>query len=194
MWPDYGEILDIKVVENAQSFIMSEEAVPFHFDGMFFKVPSFQFFQCIIAPTPDAGGDTLFCDGVKLLEDAPRERYNLWRNTECSYFTKKTHFGGNEVKFSLVGVHPFTSKETLRYNEPWDAAIQPVYVRCEGLTEAEQKDLHDDLVKRIYDPKYCFSQKWQNGDYVLTDNHGQLHGRSSFLKGTPRHLWRIHVM
>jgi hypothetical protein len=36
-----GAILDIKVEPNAQSFIMAPEAVPFHFDGMFFKVPRF---------------------------------------------------------------------------------------------------------------------------------------------------------
>jgi alpha-ketoglutarate-dependent taurine dioxygenase len=119
---------------------------------------------------------------------------DLWRKTKIGYYTKKTHFGGHTVYFGLVDKHPFTGQESLRYNEPWEAPTQQVFTTCDTLNEEELKKLHDDLVKRIYDPKYCFFQKWKNGDFVLTDNHAQLHGRTAFSANTPRHLIRIHIM
>jgi len=196
-WPSYGAILDIKVEDKPESFIMAPEDVPYHFDGMFFKVPSFQLFQCLQAPDPGAGGETLFCNSQILLSEAPQDKIKLWKESKLTYFTKKTHFGGHPVSFYLIENHPHTGKPTIRYNEPWDSSpLQKVEISCDTLNEEQLEALHKDLVQRIYDPKYSYKQGWVTGDFVLTDNHGQLHGRAAFTdnKDAPRHLIRIHIM
>ena len=45
-----------------------------------------------------------------------------------------------------------------------------------------------DIEKRLYAPEVTYYHVWNDGDYVVTDNHALLHGRTAFTAGSARHL------
>lgn len=59
---------------------------------------------------------------------------------------------------------------------------------------SEVVELHELLQEKMYDSQYCYKHQWVDGDFVLTDNHGMLHGRLPFVDHTGRHLMRVHVI
>mmetsp|Transcript_4378 Transcript_4378/g.6136 ORF Transcript_4378/g.6136 Transcript_4378/m.6136 type:complete len:344 (-) Transcript_4378:125-1156(-) len=201
---EFGEIMHVKQVPKPKTSVTSHEHVPFHFDGMFFKIPSYQLFQCTEAPDPskDPGGETTFCNSVALIKEAPKEKVELWKKAKLGFFTAKSdYFGGFKAIFDLIEKHPHTGELILRYHEPWENdPLQPVVTTYEGakpedggLTAEQLAEIHKDLTELLYDPRYCFKQQWHVGDYLLTDNNGQLHGRTAFKEDSPRHLKRIHI-
>lgn len=185
-----GPIMDVRIDENAASYLFSREQVPLHWDGFFDREPSFLIWHCVQAPR--RGGATVFSDAVAAWELADDRVRAVWQRTRLTYATeKKAHYGG-VVTLPLVGRHPVSGRVTLRYAEPVATALAPLSV-----SDPDGGDLASmvaDLAARLYDPRLCHQHVWRDGDVVIADNHALLHGRTAVQDSSPRHLRRVQVL
>ena len=53
--------------------------------------------------------------------------------------------------------------------------------------------LHE-LSRALAAPEAVLALPWQQGDFVIADNHALLHGRRAFVDKAPRHLHRVNVL
>jgi len=190
----FGPVMEMREDPKAANYLFSREAVPFHWDGAFHRVPSFLAFNCVEAPRPGAGGETLFCDTTRLWAAcAPAERAALSRVTLTFETRRLAHYGG-QVTGPLVQTHPATGETVLRLAEPVETALNPVARRASGLPPAKLDSLLAELTRRAYDPAFCLAQRWRPGDLLLADNHALIHGRRAFAQDCPRHLRRIQLL
>jgi alpha-ketoglutarate-dependent taurine dioxygenase len=170
--------------------------VPFHWDGAFAEVvPRFQVFQCL--QTAGAGGETTFCDTVDLLKSASAETVGRWRQITISYQTdKQAHYGG-QIKRPLISPHPITGEPTIRFAEPLNEQsinLNPLSLEIEGHSAEAQQQFLDGFIPRLYEAPFYYEHRWQPGDFLITDNHALLHGRTQISDNIARHLQRVHVI
>ena len=192
---EFGTVDELRAKENSRNFIFTTAAVPFHWDGMFLEgVPSFQFFSCEEAPPADTGGQTLFCDTTRVLARAPAATRRAWGRISVTYRTEKVVYYGGEVTFPLVARHPSSSETTLRFAEPVETDLNPVWIEIYGVPADQHAGFLHDLRERLYDPAVCLAHTWRPGDVVMTDNHALLHGRRSYTDPGRRHLRRVNIL
>jgi alpha-ketoglutarate-dependent taurine dioxygenase len=192
---EFGVVHELRAREDSPTFIFSTAAVPFHWDGIFLGAsPSWQFFSCEEAPPPGGGGETLFCDTIRLLSEVPPAIRRVWENVSVTYHTEKLSYYGGSVTFPLIGRHPKTGETTLRFHEPVETDRNPVWIELEGVAPADQPKFLADLRRRLYDPAVCLAHAWQPGDVLIADNHALLHGRRAYLDPSRRHLRRVNII
>lgn len=190
----FGPVMEMREDPRAENYLFSREAVPYHWDGAFHRVPSFLVFSCVAAPVENGGGQTLFCDTTKIWDAATDEEKLLLSSVTLTYETRKlAHYGGS-VTGSLVRRHPRTGAHLLRFAEPVETKLNPVSMKAEGLPEPKLSQLLEDLRRRLYSPEFCLEHQWQEGDLLIADNHALVHGRRAFAKDCPRHLRRIQLL
>ncbi|MCP2314744.1 3-(4-hydroxyphenyl)acrylonitrile synthase [Nocardia amikacinitolerans] len=194
---DFGSVLNLDIRDDPQNYLFDSGDVPFHWDGAFAAhVPRFFLFQCVKGSPSGAGGETVFCDSVRVVHEAPEELRALWAQAIVTYRTDKlAHYGGL-LTAPLLGTHPTTGETTIRYAEPLDPAryLNPLFLTVDGLSPEDATHVMDDLRVRLRDPKYCYAHHWETGDIVVVENHGLLHGRNAFTGSTERHLQRIQII
>lgn len=193
---DFGEILDLQVHDDPKDYVFTKGPVPYHWDGAFAeKVPSHQIFQCVKAPSD--GGRTVFCDTGRVLQALPEATRRVWEGLDVTYRKEKTaHYGGH-ITAALVQEHPHTGAPIIRYAEPLDPQrfVSPLFLEVDGLpAEQGQEEFFREMEERLYGPDVMYQHQWVDGDYVFTDNHALLHGRSAFTGSAARHLRRVHVV
>lgn len=187
---DFGPVMEMKVDPSKPNYLFSTERVPFHWDGAFHVEPSILVFQCVQAPDPEKGGETLFADGEAIFQNASREQRSKWKCTRLTYQTeKKAHYGGS-ITNSMVGEHPKKRTSLLRYAEPVHSKLNPVSLKVDG---ADQATLEREMEELLYSAQYCYQHRWQDNDLLLVDNFSLLHGRNAFAASSPRHLRRIQL-
>jgi alpha-ketoglutarate-dependent taurine dioxygenase len=109
---------------------------------------------------------------------------------------KVAHYGGR-ITAPLAARHPVTGARTLRYAEPPNADtadLNALAVEAPDLSTAELADLLGELNAAVHDPRHCYAHAWQQGDFLVADNHLLLHGRHAFRSHSPRHLQRVHIL
>lgn len=192
-WP-FGTVNDLKVNPEAENYIFTNNAVPMHWDGAFTnRAPHVILFQCIKAPSGDNLGGTTFCHTGKILEDLPESIRSQWAHVNVTYTTEKiAHYGGS-VTQAIIDEHPLSGHPVLRYAEPVDD-LNPVEVRVNGYEQEQQDQLIADMKALLYDPRYLKVHRWEDGDFVMADNHSLLHGREAFAKSGERHIQRVNVI
>jgi len=190
----FGAVNELKVNPDSKNYLYTTSEVPFHWDGAFVGIiPHYIVFHCEAAPPPDSGGETLFTDAVALLEKAPAECKALWERTEITYSTEKlAHYGGSFTS-PMIGKHQETGEEVLRYAEPVED-LNPVSLEIPNLTAEERAEFLTDLRTRLRDANLCYAHVWQDGDYLIADNHALLHGRNAFKHPETRHIRRVNVL
>ncbi len=187
-----GPVMEMKVDPEARNYLFSREAVPFHFDGAFHKIPSFLVFNCLQSPLGKQGGETLFTHTQLLWDAAAANEQVLWRRLVLTYRTEKlAHYGGT-VTLPLVQPHPRAKGVVLRYAEPVTSALNPVQLEIMGVLNPTE--FISRMKARLYDKRFCYEHAWQEGDLLLADNHALLHGRNAFSKDSPRHLRRVQIL
>lgn len=196
LWP-FGRVLELKRQSNPEDHIFDNNYVPLHWDGMYRpEVPKYQIFHCVDSPEEDQGGRTTFSNTAKVIEEAPAELLDLWRNTTVRY-TRKMEFYESTTVSPIVAQHPFTEQLVMRYNEPPAKEvvdfINPPIIEFVGVEDSELEQLQLDLRNALYDDNAYYAHTWQNGDVVISDNFTLLHGREPFTNDAPRHLQRVHV-
>ncbi|WP_432903639.1 TauD/TfdA dioxygenase family protein [Micromonospora matsumotoense] len=193
---NFGDVLDLEIHEDPKDYVFTAGPVPYHWDGAFAaQVPTHQIFQCVKAPV--AGGRTVFCDTGLVLDGLPAATRQIWDGLTITYRKEKTaHYGGN-ISADLIQRHPHTGEQVVRYAEPLDPAkfLSPLFLDVAGLPEdVAAEAFFADIEERLYAPEVTYYHEWQDGDYVVTDNHALLHGRTAFTAGSARHLRRVHVL
>ncbi|HEV8430631.1 MAG TPA: TauD/TfdA family dioxygenase [Pyrinomonadaceae bacterium] len=191
---EFGAVNNLRVDPEAKNYLYTNRAVPFHWDGAFIsRSPHYICFHCDVAPGPQSGGETLFCDTVRLLTHAPFELEKLWEEVVITYTTEKiVHYGGT-FSSPLITSHPGIHTRVLRYAEPVHD-LNPVQLSITGIPETEQPEFIKDMHRRLNDERCCFKYQWESGDVVIADNHALLHGRRAFTDQTERHIRRVNVL
>jgi len=188
---DSGPVMEMRVEPDARNYLFTQEAVPFHWDGAFHRVPSFLVFHCLESPPPRQGGETLFSHTPLLWDAAAAGEQALWRRLRLTYRTEKlAHYGGT-VTTEMVQKHPHTGETILRYAEPVTTSLNPVSLEVEGMA---QPVLVSRMREKLYDPRFCYAHSWKTGDLLIADNHALLHGRHAFSDDSARHLRRIQIL
>jgi L-tyrosine isonitrile desaturase/decarboxylase len=194
---DFGAVLDLVIHEDPENYLFGRGDVPFHWDGAFARAtPSFFLFQCVSAPPPGSGGETVFSDTAEVVRRAGPGLRKVWENVEVTYRTDKiAHYGGNVVQ-PLLSTHPETGATTIRYAEPLDPDryLNPLFLTVSGIPAHEAGPFMADLRARLHDPEVCYHHEWRDGDIVIVDNHALVHGRNAFRGDPSRHLQRIQVI
>lgn len=189
-----GPVMEMRVEPKARNYLFTREAVPFHWDGAFHKVPSYLVFNCLEAPTGRSGGETLFCNTEQLWEKANKKEKDLWSTLRLTYRTEKlAHYGG-VFTVEMVQKHPLLGHPILRFAEPVETELNPVCLTVDGLSTKDLSEFVSEMRRRIYDPKICYRHEWRDGDVLIADNHALLHGRNAFEKDCPRHLRRVQIL
>ena len=102
------------------------------------------------------------------------------------------HYGG-VIQQPLVGVHPISGEETLRFAEPVHD-LNPVSVRVLGVSDADSIAFVATLSNALAQPDFLVEHVWQPDDIVVADNHALLHGRRSFSGSSAWHLERVNIL
>lgn len=191
---EFGAINELVAKPDAKNYIYTTGAVPFHWDGAFVgKIPHYILFSCEVAPPQDSGGETIFCDGAKLLRDATAEQRALWAKTSVTYSTEKVvHYGGSFTS-PMIARHPVSGEETLRYAEPVQD-LNPVSLAIPGMTAQQRDALVEEMATLLRKPVCCVAHAWRAGDVLIADNHALLHGRNAFREAGLRHIRRINIL
>lgn len=185
-----GPVMEMTPCAEAKNYLFSREEVPLHWDGAFFRVPSFLVFHCLQAPDASAGGETVFTDTRRVWDEASRTERERWAGTRLKYTTEKVaHYGGS-ITVDLVQRHPKSGAPILRFAEPVTTKLNPVTVEVEG----GNADLLGNLARRFHERTVHYAHRWEDGDYLVADNHALVHGRNAFAKESPRHLRRVQIL
>lgn len=189
---DFGVVNNLRVDAEAKNYLYTNRAVPFHWDGAFAgQIPHYIIFHCDAA-SARGGGETLFCDTVRLLAAAPAKILQEWRQIEITYTTEKVvHYGGSFTS-RLITEHPENGNEILRFAEPvFD--LNPVQLKIHGLSDSSEAEFLADLHERLRDEAVCYAHAWRSGDLVIADNYVLLHGRREFAERARREIRRVNV-
>lgn len=191
---DFGAVNELMVRQDSRSYLYTNREVPFHWDGAFVgKIPHYIFFHCQVAPGQGSGGETTFCDTIKLLQSLTAEELSQWSEISVTYRTEKiVHYGG-EFTSPLITPHPVLRDKVLRFAEPV-MDLNPVNLEVHGLSPKKAADLVSRMHQLLNAPEFCYAHQWQTNDIVIADNHALLHGRRPFTSATQRHLRRINVL
>jgi alpha-ketoglutarate-dependent taurine dioxygenase len=191
---DFGAVNNLVVKPDAKNYLFTNSAVPFHWDGAFVgRIPHYIVFQCDTAPPSGTGGETLFTDTVRLLEQVPPEERAVWEGVKITYSTEKiVHYGGSFTS-PLLAKHPATGETVLRFAEPVND-LNPVTLEIEGVPGDQHQTLLTRLHDLLYAPDQCLALTWEDGDIVIADNHATLHGRTAFTQAEKRHIRRVNVL
>jgi len=191
---EFGAVNELVAKPDAKNYIYTTGRVPFHWDGAFIgKIPHYILFSCEVAPPEDSGGETIFCDGARLLRGATPEQRASWRATSVTYSTDKVvHYGGS-FSSPMIAPHPVSGEETLRFAEPV-LDLNPVTLEIPGRTPEQRDALVAEMAKLLRKPEYFAAHQWRAGDVLIADNHALLHGRNAFVHAALRHIRRINIL
>lgn len=198
---EFGYVLELDAYGDAGDQECCEWAAPLHWDRAFARpVPGVVFFQCLEAPQPGSGGETVFCNTAGVLAELTSTELAAWCVTEiaCRCETRTLH--GGEKRRPLVDQHPVTGEQILRFDEPLeigmldddDARIR-IYQDRQVLSATDADRFLEGIIPRLYDNSVVYTHRWRDGDFILADNHALLHGRRALENGG-RRLQRVHII
>lgn len=199
------EVKDLGAHGQGLNNVLSQEWMPFHFDGMFKtqkhvrddgsehlvpNPPRFQYFAAV-TPSPKNTGYTLWSSSKLLFDLLPADK-SLEHLKTLTWSVKTPSFDQSVIdSMALIVAHPTTGNPCLRYHERWpqeNTRFDPTEVAIEN----GDQSVCDVLESLLHDRRVCYWHSWQEGDLVVNDNISMLHTRSSFQAGVDRELWRIH--
>jgi alpha-ketoglutarate-dependent taurine dioxygenase len=191
---EFGAVNELRTRSEAKNYLYTDHAVPFHWDGAFAgRIPHYIVFHCEDAPPPGAGGETLFCDTVRLLERAGPEQREAWSRVSITYSTEKlAHYGGSFTS-PLLATDPETGRGIVRFAEPVDD-LNPVRLQIDGIPAEAQPRFLQEMYALLRDPALCYAHPWRPGDVLIADNFTLLHGRNAFRNPERRSLRRVNVL
>ena len=187
---EFGPLMTMAYDENATNYLFSEESVPLHWDGAFYKEPRKLLFYC--TESEGKGGETIFVNTEKLWSDLSPVEQEECRKITLTYRTKKlAHYGG-EITIPLVQKHPATGNTILRLAEKVETNLNPVELEIHGSENAEE--FYSAMIKKLYQEKYLYVHDWQKGDLLICDNYTYLHGRRELGANRKRSFKRIQIL
>lgn len=183
---EFGPVMNMKYEREAANYLFSDEAVPFHWDGAFYKEPKYLMFYC--TDSDGIGGETTFVDTTKLWNSLSEREQAECLNVTLTYSTdKKAHYGGT-ITVPLVQKHPVTGETILRLAEKVESNRNPVTLTIDG---ADQ-DFYNRMTRKLYANEIVHS--WMKGDLLIVDNFRFLHGRKALRTNINRSFKRVQIL
>ena len=187
---EFGPLMTMSYSKMATNYLFSDEAVPFHWDGAFYKEPRLLLFYC--TESEGSGGETIFCNTERLWRSLTKSEQILCSNIKLRYRTQKiAHYGG-EIEVPMVQTHPVNGKRILRMAERVESSLNPVELEILGTDRANL--FYQEFVKKLYDPEFTFVHHWEKGDLLIVDNYTYLHGRRALGTNLKRSFKRIQIL
>lgn len=187
---DFGPLMSMSYDHSSKNYLFSDEAVPFHWDGAFYKEPRLLLFYC--TQSEGAGGETLFCDTEKIWESLSFSQQENLKKISLRFKTEKmAHYGG-EINIPLVQKHPVTGNTILRLAEAVKTKLNPVTVDVLGFNGANE--IYDSMTRLLYQREFMTEHLWSPGDLVVCDNSTYLHGRRPLGGNLKRSFKRIQIL
>lgn len=188
---DFGPVMTMAFDPEAENYLFSAEAVPFHWDGAFHREPQFLVFAC--EESEGDGGETLFTSTEKLWGGLSAADRTAMAGVRLSYRTeKKAHYGG-EIDVPLSRRHPLKQTPILRFAEEVETSLNPVSMRARS-ESGRADEVVDFLRRRVYDGDVCYTHRWRAGDVVIADNFSLIHGRRALGDNRRRRFKRIQIL
>lgn len=187
---EFGPIMEMRHRTDAQNYLFSDEAVPFHWDGAFYREPAKLLFYC--TDSNGKGGETLFTNTELLWGSlTPAERSQCCKVSLRYKTEKKAHYGG-EITVPLVQRHPGTNRTILRLAEAVETALNPVTLEVLGVDDAQ--GFYQEMRAKLYDPAFMVAHEWRAGDLLVCDNFTFLHGRRALGRNVDRAFKRVQIL
>jgi len=186
---DFGPIMEMKFSPSAKNYLFSEEEVPFHWDGAFFKEPKYLIFFCTES-SGGAGGEGVFCDTRSIFRSLSVIEKKELKNLIMEYRTQKlAHYGGS-IEVPVLQHHPDTGEEVLRFALPVNSKKNPVT----RTTLSGDESLCLRIDELLGDENHIYQHTWKKGDLVIVDNFSFIHGRRSLGENLGRSFKRVQVL
>lgn len=205
----FGKVLEVQdggSETGGLNNVLSAEAMPMHFDGLFntkiitdeagnekrvSAYPRFQMFSSLV-PAPKGTGKTLFASSRRLLQVLERN-YTVDQLKAVTWECQTDAFNATVLREMPLWVpHPENQKLCVRYHEPWPKSRTKF-----DATEVRLNNAPADLGKRIdaglYDSRVCNYLQFGENEIIVSDNVLMMHTREAYPPGSPRRFWRIHV-
>ena len=187
---EFGPLMTMAHDENARNYLFSDEAVPLHWDGAFYKEPRLLLFYC--TESEGGGGETLFVNTTQIWKGLTADEKEMCSNIFLTYRTRKlAHYGG-EITEHLVQNNPVTGETILRMAERVETERNPVELEIKGIEDAES--FYQKMIRKFYQTEYLYEHQWQKGDLVICDNYTFLHGRKNLGQNKKRTFKRIQIL
>ncbi|MFP5387543.1 MAG: TauD/TfdA dioxygenase family protein, partial [Bacteriovoracia bacterium] len=171
---DFGPIMTMSYHKDAGNYLFSDEKVPFHWDGAFYREPRLLLFYC--TESEGEGGETLFTNTEKIWDSLSGSEKSICSRITLTYRTSKVAHYGGEIKIPLVQKHPETNKTILRMAEKVETDLNPVELYIEGIEDSGK--FYDEMIRKLYLPEFAYVHRWEKGDLIICDNFTFLHGRN----------------
>lgn len=187
---DFGKIMHMHYRQDAENYLFSSEAVPFHWDGAFYREPKLLLFYC--TESEGEGGETLFSNTEEIYRSLTDAEKELCEKITLTYRTeKKAHYGGT-ISVPLVQKHPVSGSPILRMAEAVETALNPVSLEITGTTSPDR--FYSWMKSKLYDEEFLTSHSWEKGDLLICDNFTYLHGRRPLGNNRSRSFKRIQIL
>lgn len=187
---DFGPVMTMKHDPAARNYLFSAEAVPFHWDGAFYREPRLLLFYC--QSSSGVGGETLFCDTSKLWDSITTHEQSLCRKLVLEYESDKLAYYGGKITVHPVQQHPISGRPILRLAERVQTELNPVQLKVSGFKGAEE--FFQYLCSLLYRPEFLYEHQWESGDVIVCDNFTYLHGRRPLGANMDRTFKRIQIL
>ena len=186
----FGPLMTMRFDAEAKNYLFSEEPVPLHWDGAFFKEPRLLLFYC--TESEGLGGETLFTNTEKMWESLTATEQDLCRRITLTFETAQVAHYGGKITVPLVQTHPNSGKTILRFAERVETHLNPVSLQISGIDHAEE--FYQIMIKKLYGPQFMYEHSWQTGDLLVCDNYTFLHGRRALGLNKKRTFKRIQIL
>ena len=187
---DFGPIMNMKFDPNSPNYLFSQERVPFHWDGAFYRIPKKLLFFCM--ESNGEGGETFFVDTTRVWNSLTENEKNECRKVKLRYQTENlSHYGG-VFETDLVRTHPDTGEVILRLAERVETKLNPVHLTISGVSDPN--GFYEWMVSKFYDSDFLYEHHWEKGDLLVIDNYRYLHGRKELLGNKNRTFKRIQIL
>jgi taurine dioxygenase len=146
--------------------------------------------HALLLPTsPQAGGQTLFCDVQAACQELPpelRARAEPLKARFAATYDYGDHQETLDFIRSLLDVHPITGQRFI-------AASRAVTKEVIGMPREEFRPLLKAIWAHMEQPRYVYRHDWRLGDTLLWDNVGTQHARTPFDAREQRALRAVSV-
>lgn len=187
---EFGPLMTMAYETDSKNYLFSDEKVPLHWDGAFYKEPAHLLFYC--TQSVGEGGETTFVNTEKLWSSLTEAEKKECKKIVLTYRTEKlAHYGGS-IRVPLVQNHPVTGNRILRMAEKVETTLNPVELTIEGTSDPD--GFYDEMVSKLYNKDFLYEHSWEPGDLLVCDNFTYLHGRRELGNNRARTFKRIQIL
>lgn len=175
------------VQENGQAIgALGNEELEFHSDLSYMPKPG-TISMLYAIEVPASGGDTSWANSYAAYEALDDEMKKRLEGLKAIHrHSRPQQNPPVPASHPIIRTHPETRRKLLYVNPDFTKYI-------EGLSEAESRELLDQLFAHATQPRFVWTHKWRVGDLLMWDNRCTMHRRDAFDANLRRIMKRTQV-